>query len=48
MTAEDIERGFEKIADLLPTALPPLPDDATSRENIYTREDDWDRPSGRI
>jgi hypothetical protein len=43
MTAEEIERGFEEIADLLPADVPPLSDSAISRESIYTREDNWNR-----
>jgi hypothetical protein len=43
MTAEEIEKGFEEIADLLPAGIPPLSDAATSRESMYTREDDWNR-----
>jgi hypothetical protein len=48
VTAEEIEKAFEEIADLRPAGIPPLSDAATSRESIYTREDDWDRLSGRI
>jgi len=43
MTAEEIERGFEEIADLLPEGIPPLSGAAASRDSIYTREDDWNR-----
>jgi len=43
MTAEEIERGFEEIADLLPADVLPLSDSAISRGSIYTREDDWNR-----
>ena len=39
LAAEEIERGLDEIADL----LPPLSDSATSRDSIYTREDDWNR-----
>jgi hypothetical protein len=48
MTAEEIETGFEEIADLLPAEVPPLSDSAVSRDSFYTREDDWNRPSSRI
>jgi len=43
ITAAEIERGFEEIADLLPSDIPLLSDAATSRDSIYTREDDWNR-----
>ena len=43
ITAEEIERGFEEIADLLPADTPLLSGAATSRDSIYTREDDWNR-----
>jgi hypothetical protein len=39
LTAEEIDRGLDEIADL----LPPLSDAATSRASTYTREDDWNR-----
>jgi hypothetical protein len=48
VTAEETERGFEEIADLLPAGIAPLSDAAIGRDGIYTREDDWDRPSSRI
>jgi hypothetical protein len=34
------EKEFEQWLDSLPT-LPPLSDEAISRESIYTREDEW-------
>jgi hypothetical protein len=37
----DLERAFEELADLIPENVPPIPDDALSREGIYTREDKW-------
>ena len=43
LTAEEIEKGFEEIADLVPADLPPLSDAATRRDSMYTREDDWNR-----
>ena len=43
LSADDVERGFEEAADLIPEGLPPLSDEAMSRESIYTREDDWNR-----
>jgi hypothetical protein len=42
-TAEEVDRGLEQAADLIPDGIPPLPDEAMSRESIYTREDDWNR-----
>jgi hypothetical protein len=43
LSADDIERGLEEAADLIPEGLPPLSDEAISRESLYTREDDWNR-----
>jgi hypothetical protein len=43
LTAEEVDRGLEEAADLLPDGIPPLSDEAMSRESIYTREDDWNR-----
>ncbi|HYL75358.1 MAG TPA: hypothetical protein VEU96_14195 [Bryobacteraceae bacterium] len=43
LTAEEIDRGLEEAADLIPEGIPPLSDEAMSRESIYTREDDWNR-----
>ena len=42
-TAEEVDRGLEEAADLIPEGIPPLSDEAMSREGIYTREDDWNR-----
>lgn len=41
--AEELDRALEEAADLIPEGVPPLSDDAMSRESIYTREDDWNR-----
>src|SRR5689334_14733730 len=41
LTAEEVDRGLEEAADLIPESIPPLSDEAMSRESIYTREDDW-------
>ena len=38
---EDFEKAFEEIADMIPENVPPISDEALSRENIYTREDEW-------
>lgn len=43
LTAEEVDRGLEEAADLIPEGIPPLSDEAMSRESIYTREDDWNR-----
>ncbi|MBI4911042.1 MAG: hypothetical protein HY820_45955 [Acidobacteria bacterium] len=41
LSAEDVDRLFEEAADLVPPGVPPLSDEAMSREGIYTREDEW-------
>ena len=41
LTAEEFDKAFDEIADLIPKDAPTLSDAALSRENIYTREDDW-------
>jgi hypothetical protein len=43
LTAEEVDRGLEEAADLIAEGIPPLSDEAMSRERIYTREDDWNR-----
>ncbi len=43
LTAEEVDRGLEEATDLIPAGIPPLSDEAMSRESIYTREDDWNR-----
>ncbi len=43
LSAEEVDRGLEEAADLIPEGIPPLSDKAMSRESIYTREDDWNR-----
>jgi len=42
-TADEIDGAFEEAADFIPEGVPPLSDEAMSRESIYTREDDWNR-----
>lgn len=42
-TVEDIDRAFDEAAGIIPKGVPPLSDEAMSRESIYTREDDWHR-----
>jgi hypothetical protein len=43
LTADEIDSAFEDAADLIPDSIPPLSDEAVSRESIYTREDDWNQ-----
>jgi hypothetical protein len=45
LTVEEFDRAFEEIADIMPEGVTPLPDEAFSRESIYTREDEWNRNS---
>lgn len=42
-TVREIDAAFEEAADIIPDGIPPLSDEAISRETIYTREDDWNR-----
>jgi hypothetical protein len=41
LSPEEFEIAFEEMADMIPENVPPIPDEALSRENIYTREDEW-------
>ena len=41
MSSEELEQVLDEIADSLPKGIPPLPNEALSRESIYTREDEW-------
>jgi hypothetical protein len=43
LSAKEVDQGFEEAADFIPEGVPPLSNEAMSRENIYTREDDWNR-----
>jgi hypothetical protein len=43
LTADEVNRGLDEAADLIPEGIPALSDDAMSRESIYTREDDWNQ-----
>lgn len=43
LTAEEFDKAFEEIADMIPEGIPPLSDEALSRGSIYTREDEWNR-----
>lgn len=40
-SAMDVEKWLDQAAALIPEGIPPLSDEAMSRESIYTREDDW-------
>ena len=42
-TAEELDRAFEEIADMLPSGIPVLSEEALSRESIYAHEDEWNR-----
>jgi hypothetical protein len=42
-TVDEIDGAFEEAARIIPEAVPPLSDEAMSRETIYTRQDDWTR-----
>ena len=41
LSAADVDRGLDDAAVLVPVGIPPLAEEAMSREGIYTREDDW-------
>jgi hypothetical protein len=41
LSPDEFDRAFEEIADMIPANVPDIPDEALSRENIYTREDEW-------
>lgn len=38
---EDFEKAFEEMADMIPESVPAIPDEALTRESIYTRENEW-------
>jgi hypothetical protein len=40
LSPEELEKAFEQIADIIPDNVPDIPDEALSRESIYTREDE--------
>ena len=42
-TFDEIDGAFEEAASIIPEGVPPLSDEALSRESIYTREDDWNQ-----
>jgi hypothetical protein len=39
-TVDEIDRAFEEAAGIIPDGVPPLSNEAMSRESIYSREDD--------
>lgn len=43
LSAEEVDTYLQEAADLIPEGIPPLSDEAMSRESIYGREDDWNR-----
>ncbi|HEV8147971.1 MAG TPA: hypothetical protein VGP79_16395 [Bryobacteraceae bacterium] len=43
VSPEEFNRLFDEIADMIPEGTPPIPGEALRRENLYTREDDWNR-----
>jgi hypothetical protein len=45
LSAEELDQAFEEMADLIPTGTRSIPDEALSRESIYTREDEWNKNS---
>jgi hypothetical protein len=44
LSPEEFDRALEEIADMIPDNVPDIPDEALSRDSIYTREDEWDKP----
>ena len=43
LTEVVFDQAFDEIADTIPEGIPPLSDEALSRESIYTREDEWNQ-----
>ena len=43
LSAEEVDNYLQEAADLIPEGIPPLSDEAMSRDSIYQREDDWNR-----
>ena len=41
LSADEMDRLLDEAADLVPDWVPPLSDEAMSRESIYSREDEW-------
>ena len=42
-SAAEILKWLDDLADVVPLDLPPLSDQAMSRESIYSHEEDWNR-----
>ena len=43
ISVEEFDKVFEEIADMIPPGIPSLSDESLRRENMYTREDEWNR-----
>lgn len=41
LSLEEMDRLLDEAADIVPAGVPPLSDEAMSRQSIYTREDEW-------
>jgi hypothetical protein len=41
LSPDDFEKAFEEMAEMIPENIPAIPDEALTRESIYTREDEW-------
>jgi hypothetical protein len=41
LSPEDFEKAFEEMAEMIPENVPTMPDEALTRESIYTRENQW-------
>jgi hypothetical protein len=41
LSPDQWDQAFDELSALIPDNVPPLSDEALSRESIYTREDDW-------
>ena len=41
LSPDQWDQAFDELSSLIPDSVPPLSDEALSRESIYTREDDW-------
>lgn len=42
-SAAALDSALEEAADMIPNGTPPLPDEALTRESIYSREDEWSK-----
>jgi hypothetical protein len=43
ISVEEFDKALEEIADMIPPGIPSLSDESLRRENMYTREDEWNR-----